>query len=261
MLRLLHLLFSELVRFHRLANAWLVRRLTAAAPVADARSLPCLCIGDSLTGGYHNVWPHPELAPLRSAADASEELRRVRFHPYSLRLGALLAADAAEPTEGVAAALRYARCMHFSGWTAEEMLPELRAALRERRWRCVCLLAGSNDIILHGVDAATVLGRIGALHRLVDEAGVPLVALTHLDADASHIGPVPRGEAAARRAALGELARLHVAACRRERRALADTRSALPFGSECFDDSMHPSPLGSDRIAELVHATMVRHGL
>ena len=56
------------------------------------------------------------------------------------------------------------------------MLPRLRAMLRAGPWRAVCLMAGSNDIILEGASAETALARVAALHAACDEAGVPVRA-------------------------------------------------------------------------------------
>ena len=47
----------------------------------------------------------------------------------------------------------------------------------------------------------------------------------------------------------------------RSKRAVADVRAALPLGAQHFDDALHPSPAGSDRIAEAVFQAIKLHGL
>ena len=74
---------------------------------------PVLCFGDSLTEGYFNVWQHPVFGP-DNPDDPAQETTRLRLHPYSVQLGARLAADAADDDAGYASALRYARCHHTS---------------------------------------------------------------------------------------------------------------------------------------------------
>ena len=240
-----------------------VLRLTAllgySPPTIDRRSLPVLCFGDSITEGYHGVWQHPEFSP---AANTNEnEISNVRFHPYAVRLGHLLAADAADAAEGYKAALRYACVRAYSGWTAEELTPQLNAALRERPWRAACVLAGTNDAVLAGVDAATTLARIQRLHEACDAAGVPVVVLTPPDADLAHHGLVPAEEAAQRRTVITEVADGLIRTSKKSGRALADVRAALPLCAAFFDDCLHPSPDGYDRMADVIHDALHRHGL
>ena len=85
---------------------WLTRshRQSASAAVE-----PVLCFGDSLTEGYHNIWQHPVFGP-SNPDDPAQEMTRLRLHPYSIQLGARLAADAADDDAGYASALRYACC-------------------------------------------------------------------------------------------------------------------------------------------------------
>ena len=78
------------------------RRQSAAAAVE-----PVLCFGDSLTEGYSNIWQHPVFGP-SNPDDPAQEMTRPRLHPYSIQLGARLAADAADDAAGYASALRYA---------------------------------------------------------------------------------------------------------------------------------------------------------
>ena len=74
---------------------------------------PVLCFGDSLTEGYFNVWQHPVFGP-DNPDDPAQETTRLRLHPYSMQLGARLAADAVDDDAGYASALRYAGCHHAS---------------------------------------------------------------------------------------------------------------------------------------------------
>ena len=207
----------------------------------DRRALPVLCFGDSLTEGYHGVWTHPAYSP--AANPNGDEIASVRLRPYSIRLGHRLAGDVGDAGEGYKASLRYACVRAYSGWTAEELLPALRAALREQPWRAACILAGSNDIILAGEDAITARSRVERLHEACDAAGVPVVVLTNLDADLTHHGMVPADQAATRRHALEELATV----LGRSGRPIADVRAALPLSAAHFDDCMHPSPEGARR--------------
>lgn len=227
------------------------------------RSLPVLCFGDSLTEGYHGVWIHPEFSPAdRVPFDGSgHEIGHVRFRPYGVRLGAALASDAADGAEGYKAALRYAVTRAYSGFTAEALQPMLGAALRERPWRCACILAGTNDVVLEGADASTVLSRIEALHDACDQAGLPVIAVTLPDADLKHHGMVPPAEAEERRAVLAAVAEGIARSCRRRKRPLADARADLPLGPELYDDCLHPSPAGSDKLAECLYDAIHQHRL
>jgi len=238
------------------------RLLVRPAASHDRRALPVLCFGDSITEGYHGVWIHPDFSP--STNEGGNEIANVRLRPYSVRLGHHLANDASDGAEGYRAALRYASVRAYSGWSAEELLPALRAALRERPWRAACILAGSNDVILAGEDAATVLRRVARLHEACDTAGVPVVVMTLPDADLAHHGMVPAEAADSRRKVLAQVAEGLTAVCRSknpQRRCLSDVRDALPLSAELFDDCMHPSPAGSDRIADTVYSTLHHHGL
>merc|ERR1719223_1557743 len=113
-----------------------------------AADLPVLCFGDSLTAGYHGVWPHPVFGPDNKGANEFIDSDRVRYHPYATRLGALFARDKGQ-VPGVDAALQFAECRAYSGWTAAALLPKLCAELAvPGRWRAVVILAGGNDILL-----------------------------------------------------------------------------------------------------------------
>lgn len=85
---------------------WLTRSRRQSASAAVE---PVLCFGDSLTEGYHNIWQHPVFGPT-NPDDPAQEMTRLRLHPYSIQLGARLAADAADDDAGYASALRYACC-------------------------------------------------------------------------------------------------------------------------------------------------------
>lgn len=249
-----------LVRLLDHASATLQHRLPARpSAFGDRRALPVLCFGDSLTEGYHGVWVHPEFSPKTNPG--ADEIGNILLRPYSIRLGHRLAVDASDGAEGYRSALRYANVRAYSGFTAEELLPALRAALRERPWRCACILAGSNDVVLEGQAAPMVLERIARLHEACDAAGVPVIALTLPEADLAHHGLVPPGDAMSRQAVLAEVAEGLAATCRASRRACADVRAALPLGATYFDDCMHPNAAGSDRIADTVYDVLHRHGL
>ena len=249
------LLRSSATLLHRLADL-LTPRLAV-----DPRWSPVLCFGDSITEGYHNIWPHPELAPHRSLppdVDANEHMALL-CHPYSIRLGQLLAADVGDGAGGYLSSLRYARVRAYSGWTSEELLPVLTRSLREGNWRCAVLMAGVNDIIKERASASTILCRLEELCAVCEAVGVPVVLLTNLEADLGEFfGPDDLTE---RKAALDELAS-GVLRMRTERRiVVADARAAIPFGPEYFDDALHLKPMGSDKLAEVAFHAIKFHGL
>lgn len=256
-LHLLHrLLRSGAVFFHKLADL-----LTPRIESADQRVQPVLCFGDSLTEGYHNIWPHKTLAPHRTLpADVEgNEHTQLLCHPYSIKLGQLLAADVGDGAGGYMASLRYARVRAYSGWTSEELLPVLGRSLREGPWRCAVIMAGINDIIKERASASTVLRRLEDLCAACEAAGVPVVLLTNLEADLGEFfGPDDVGE---RTAALTELAE-GVRRMRSERRVLiAEARAALPLEPALFDDALHLSSAGSDKLGEIVFQSIKFHGL
>ena len=246
------------------ALLWWRRRARRSSDSSTTR--PVLCFGDSITEGYHGIWDHPEFGPKGKAN--CDELVHLRMHSYAIRLGALLARDAGAVSDASACdystALGYAEARAYSGWTAERMLPRLEAALRAGPWRCVCLMAGSNDIILEGAPASAAHARVARLHAVCDAAGVPLVVLVNSDCDAARHGAVPPADAAARRAALDELAARVRGAAVTRKRALADVRAAMPLDAahaDWWDDCIHPSPAGADYLAGVVHAAIVDAGL
>lgn len=227
---------------------------------ADPRVRPVLCFGDSITEGYAGIWPHPTFAPgrqLPSNVNANEH-DALRLHPYSIRLGQLLAADVGDGAGGYKDSLRYARVRAYSGWTSAELLPVLRCALREGPWRCAIIMAGVNDVVWEGASAATVLGRLEELYAACDEAGVPVIAMTNLDADVAGMGVgFSHSEAEEKSAAIAQLARgvLNL----RRRRAVGDARAALPLSAEHYDDSLHLSPAGSRKLAEVAFGAIKHH--
>lgn len=121
-------------------------------PPADRRSQPVLCFGDSITEGYHNIWPHPTFAPATRVLPRDvlqNEHAALLCHPYSIALGRMLSQDACDDAEGYKGSLRYARARGFSGWTAAELLPALRRSLNEGPWRCAVIMAVSTSAARH----------------------------------------------------------------------------------------------------------------
>ena len=124
-------------------------------------------------------------------------------------------------------------------------------------------------MVLEGADAATVMARLQMLYDACEQAGVPVVALTNLDADLRHHGMVPADEVSAREATIAEVAKRVAESCRRGQctvhgvptRVVADARYAMPLCAEHYDDSLHLTPAGSDRLAAVVHETMRLCGL
>ena len=239
-----------------------VPQLTYQASGGDLRTQCVLCFGDSITEGYFGIWPHATLAPPDRPAlpvdVEGHEHTALRTHPYSIRLGQLLANDVGDGAGGYKASLRYARARAYSGWTAEGLLPVLCRSLREGPWRCAVLMAGVNDIIWEQASAATVLQRLEDLCCACEAVGVPVVVLTNPEADLGEFFTAPE-ELAERTAALAAVA--DGVLRMRKRRAVADVRTALPLQPEFFDDALHPSPAGSDKLAEVVFQTIKFHGL
>ena len=264
--RLLSLPQYILQKFEQMTDFLLRLRLPARGsdrPQPDRRSLPVLCFGDSITEGYHNIWPHPKFAPDRSEFPDGRiqvhEHLRLRCHPYAIHLGAALAADVGDAADGYKASLRYARARGFSGWTAAELLPELRRCLREDGWRCAVILVGCNDVLLEGVtDPDVVLGRIDLLYEACDACGVPVIGVTNLDVDTANHGMVPPELQQTYRDTLAAVAEGVAARCRAQGRPLVDARRALPLCAEFFDDAIHPSPEGSVTLANEVHTVICR---
>ena len=241
--------------FNRLAD------LVAPKLTHDQRVHPVLCFGDSITEGYFNIWPHAKLAPQRPALPPNvnaHEHASLLCHPYSIRLGQLLAHDVGDGAGGYKDSLRYARSRAYSGWTAEELLPMLRRSLREGPWRCVVIMAGVNDVIWRQASTATVLAHLEELYAACDEAGVPVIALTNLEADLGEFftDPIVLAE---RQKALADVAE-GVLQMRR-RRVVADTRKEVPLNDDFFDDAVHPKPTGSVRLADCVFQAIKFHGL
>ena len=181
----------------------------------------------------------------------------IHTYIYGQSDGHLLAADVGDEDGGYSSSLRYARARGFSGWTAEELLPELRRSLREGPWRCAVILAGVNDVLRDGiVDVPTLMSRIEALFRACDEAGVRVVALTPLECDMANHGWVAPEHVAPRTEALAQLAQAVKESCKRARRVCVDVRVSLPLSKENFDDAVHPTPAASAKIAQAVHSAM-----
>lgn len=249
------------VYLHRLADFIATPRLTHSAG-SDARSHPVLCFGDSITEGYFNIWPHPEMAPQRTLpSDVEEhEHKALLCHSYAIRLGQLLAKDVGDGAGGYKASLRYARARAYSGWTAADLLPVLHRSLREGSWRCCVLMAGVNDVVWERASAATVLARLEDLCVACESAGVPVIILTNPEADLGAMGVFQAGEELSER--MSTLAAVADGVQRmRTRRVVADARAALPLRAEFFDDSLHPSAAGSDKLGEVVFSAIKFHGL
>lgn len=242
------------------AAALLWRRLRRPCAAGFSRSAPVLCFGDSLTEGYFNVWSHPVHSPPGREDPPTDtwpagELDNLRFHPFSIHLGALLAKDVERAGGGYAAALRFALCRAFSGWKATEMLAPLRRELAAGPWRAVVIQAGGNDIV-QGATAAATLPYVLALHDACERAGVPVVVVPNTDADLAHHSMCADGPR--QRAEMAKLAAMLAAT---NGRAVADARAAMPLDAALYDDCLHYSPAGSKRMAEVVHAAIVANGL
>ena len=242
---------------------WGRKGCSSRRPPSSSRSAPVLCFGDSLTEGYHNVWHHPTFGGGRPdpAKWPEDELHNLRLYPYSIALGAALAADDAGIDGGYASALRYAVCRAYSGWKAADMLTPLKAALSGGPYRAAVILAGSNDIV-QGASAEDTLPGVLALHEACEQYGVPVVVIPNTDCDMQHHGMCTNPTR--QRAELAKLARLIDAHATAAGRAVVAAREALPMDdahADLWDDSIHFSPAGSRQLAGLVHASMRKHGL
>jgi lysophospholipase L1-like esterase len=244
-------------------------RAAAAEPNHCIAPLPVLCFGDSLTEGYCGVWRHPRYSPESNPDDPQQETAAMRLHPYCLKLGDLLADAAGDHTPQRRA--RFAVHRAWNGWTAEQLLPMLQRELRAGPWRCVVVLAGSNDVC-GGAAAEVVLRRLRALWEACDSAGVRVVVVPTPPAALKYHGWVnPPGDAAGeakaaeRTAALAALGELVAAA------AAAEGRPVTPIlrqGDDLctdhdwlWDDCLHLSPRGSDKLGELVFDAITAAGL
>ena len=81
---------------------------------------------------------------------------------------------------------------------------------------------------------------------------------------------VPAAEAEPRRQAIVALAAALRERCEREGRPCVDLRAVLPLGrepaeqrrnAELWDDGLHFSPRGSDRVGDAVYEVMRKHGV
>jgi len=213
------------------------------------------------------VWHHPTNAPSRQDPSLDTwprgELETVRFHPYSVHLGAALAGDASpgDRAAGYAGALRHAVAHAYSGWKAEELRAPLSAALARGPWRACVVQAGVNDVV-GGAAAERTLPHVLALYEACDRAGVPVVVVPNTDADLVHHGMCADGVSARRE--LGELARLLSDAAGEKGRAVARAREEMPMEqshSYLWDDCVHYSAAGAAVMAEVVYRTMCDHDL
>ena len=220
------------------------------------RSAPILCFGDSITAGYVGVWgpKNPN----------EREVENVSFHPYALRLGELLVGKAATVTD----CLRKAQALGYSGYTAQELLPELRRALRAGPWRAVVVCAGTNDVSRENVDEDEIYRRILALVSLCERWGVPVVVLPPLDCDLAwvkYVNPHVTREPKECERVLRRVAERILEHCRARGLPVVDTRRALPYDVEAhgamWDDTVHLSTAGSDKLGALVYDAVVRAGL
>merc|ERR1711879_579316 len=110
---------------------------------------------------------------------------------------------------------------------------------------------------MQGASVTTAAARVGLLIETCDAVGLPVVVALNPDGDLIHHGLVPQGEGDERRARIAELAAQLKKRCLSEGRPFVDLRSAIPMGSdaaeqagnaEWWDDCIHPSPRGSDKI-------------
>ena len=253
------------------ASAALFLRKRKQSESADQErngTCPVLCFGDSLTEGYHGVWKHPRYSPAGNPDHPAEETVAMRLHPYCLKLGDCLADAAGDGTPSRRA--RHAIHRAWNGWTADELLAMLRRELMAGPWRCCVILAGSNDVVF-GVSVEETLRRIRCLWKLCDEAGVPVVVVPNPPAALQYHGWVNPGtaegieRAAQRTKALIELGK------EVEKAAAAEKRPCTPIiyqgDDECrdndqyWDDCLHFSPAGSDKLGQLVFTAITAAGL
>ena len=251
------------VFFHSVYGPRLPPRPKAAGP--GAAGPPSyhpygLRLSERLGGGRLEVAPSPDVAGLVRCQNAAVEVRS------------------------------------FPGWPAERLLAPLQDALREGDYRCAVVLAGSNDIVFGG-SPEDALESVERLHAACEAAGLRVLVLLPPDCDTAEFGAIIPAEAAAsRKAALAQvscsrvglrgaasmrytrlaifempnawpspaaqLSDLIAARCREMGRPFVDLRRLLSMGeADLWDDCIHPSPLGSDKIGDAVFEAMLSSSL
>lgn len=202
-----------------------------------------MCFGDSLTAGYLQAG--------------------TQFHPYSDRLQTRLGAPWSVDHVGL------------SGWTTQQMIGAMdattagdvcgrewggglrthmrRAADAGRPFRVLCLLAGTNDVgrVAEGVDGAsvaTVVEAISAMARAGREAGCRVVGMTiPAMAAEQHMPSLTQARESINQGVSALRAKGHFDA-------LVQVAQGLPQEDDAlWDDGLHPSRAGYDRIADLLY--------
>lgn len=218
----------------------------------SVKALKLLCLGDSLTAGYHGVWPHPVL-------NTRVERGEPQFHPYADHLVARLAA------QGV---LFEADVKGFPGKTAAAILDEGKALVQnDAAWEVAIICAGTNDL-LQGHNAEEIFPTIEQLHLLVEGCvSRPTIVCTLPPIDFATYG-IPavglRSEARAYHEQWCELNEMLRKFGQSTRRPCVDWAVALPPVWEAhrvhwkggdlslWDDSVHPTSQGYDEMANVI---------
>ena len=194
---------------------------------------PCriLCFGDSLTEGWHK--------------------NGFRFHPYTMRLAELFRVNGKDNVELVNRGL--------SGETVHpEMTTRLPAILsKESPFNFAIILGGTNDLAsLSAAKKAGLFENIKTLHEMAHENGVKTCALTIPNASFDVLPSF--AEYVNYKEEVNEKIK-EFAAKNSDMICLCDLSSKLPmFGvsdehlSKYWDDDLHFTPQGYDRMAELI---------
>eukprot|EP00112_Aurelia_sp_Birch-Aquarium-sp1_P020721 Seg540.10 transcript_id=Seg540.10/GoldUCD/mRNA.D3Y31 product="hypothetical protein" protein_id=Seg540.10/GoldUCD/D3Y31 len=190
-----------------------------------------LCFGDSLTEGWHN--------------------NGFKFHPYTIRLAELFKANGKDNVELINRGL--------SGETVHpEMVTRLPAILkRESPFNLAIILGGTNDLaFLSTAKKVGLFENIKTLHEMAHEKGVKTCALTIPNASFDMLPTF--AEYVNYREDVNKRIREFVSQ-KSEMVCLVDLSSKLPmFGvsdedlSKYWDDDLHFTPQGYDRMAELI---------
>lgn len=209
-----------------------------------AKPHPVLCVGDSLTVGWH-------IPPGAT---------RPEVHPY----GQCLSRSLPHSPEVVS--------LGWPGWTSVDLLqgadqrnvmlpsdgsvprPGLRLAVGEYRPSLVLLMAGTNDLCVQGVDAHVIAVSVWKLHKVCHEKGVPTVAI-------GVPGWCPR--------LFGHLNDAHRLKFNEELERLCEGSEVATFVDFPFsydetsewwtEDGVHLSPQGSDELGRRIGNTLKSH--
>ena len=190
-----------------------------------------LCIGDSITEGYY--------------------MGGEAFHPYSKKLTELLNAENNTNTYNVYNEGVSGECVY------QEMTGRMPLILQKYKpLDLVIILGGTNDLNQMNCSERNLFEHIKQLHDMAHEAGAKTVAITVPDSNVASM-PIRKTREAIWKA-LNEKIRAY--AEKRDDVILCDLAAELPYRAlnederlEYWDDNLHYTPRGYDRMAEIIY--------